>query len=204
MNGKNVNGEIRKVELMRKKGFTLIELLVVISVIALLVSILLPAFGKARLQAKRTVCMCNLRQQGLGLEMYSQDYNGKYPPQTNRYWGQNTYWSAWRDPLLPYVNDDKNIFTCPVGGKRWGFNSYRLRGKWQTDLYMIWDLNEIKKVGEPSRFHLIQDTAPVHNSRGLRGLEKSHGEELKEDHPVLYGDLGVGLDIWIDFWNEGW
>ena len=51
-------------------GFTLIELLVVISIIALLVSILMPALGKAKQQAKNAVCQAHLRGLGLGLILY--------------------------------------------------------------------------------------------------------------------------------------
>jgi prepilin-type N-terminal cleavage/methylation domain-containing protein len=57
----------------RKKGFTLIELLVVISVIALLMAILLPALGKAREFAKRTICASNIRQIGVAIIAYSVD-----------------------------------------------------------------------------------------------------------------------------------
>jgi prepilin-type N-terminal cleavage/methylation domain-containing protein/prepilin-type processing-associated H-X9-DG protein len=62
----------------RKSGFTLIELLVVISIIALLISMLLPALGKAREQAKRVVCSGNLKQITLAMTMYAKE-RGKIP-----------------------------------------------------------------------------------------------------------------------------
>ena len=63
-----------------KLGFTLIELLVVISIIALLMGILLPVIGRARLQAKVVVVNAELREIGLALEAYSFDNDDKYPP----------------------------------------------------------------------------------------------------------------------------
>ncbi len=61
------------------RGFTLIELLVVISIIALLVAILMPALGKARAQAQMIVCQTNLKQYGIGMFMYLDDNDGKFP-----------------------------------------------------------------------------------------------------------------------------
>ncbi len=62
-----------------KSGFTLVELLVVIGIIALLISILLPALSKARQQAARTQCLSNLRQLGLTLTLYQMDNHGLNP-----------------------------------------------------------------------------------------------------------------------------
>lgn len=63
-----------------KRGFTLIELLVVISIIALLMGILLPVIGRARLQAKVIAVNSELREIGMALEAYSFDNEDKYPP----------------------------------------------------------------------------------------------------------------------------
>ena len=62
-----------------KHGFTLVELLVVVSIIALLISILLPSLKKAREQAKSAVCLSNLRALGQGIMLYSAEYDGRLP-----------------------------------------------------------------------------------------------------------------------------
>ena len=62
-----------------RTGFTLIELLVVISIIALLIAVLLPALQTARESARRAICMSNIKQIGLALNLYAQDYNNIYP-----------------------------------------------------------------------------------------------------------------------------
>ena len=66
------------------RGFTLVELLVVISIIALLLSILMPSLGKAKGYAKRIVCSSNIRQSLIGIHMYCEDYS-KMPPGTFSY-----------------------------------------------------------------------------------------------------------------------
>ena len=65
--------------LRQAKAFTLIELLVVIAIIALLMAILMPALGKARKQAYGTACQSNLRQIGMGANLFAQDHDNRIP-----------------------------------------------------------------------------------------------------------------------------
>jgi len=64
-------------------GFTLIELLVVVAIIGILAAILFPVFARARESARRASCLSNLKQLGLGMMMYVQDYDEKYPSALN-------------------------------------------------------------------------------------------------------------------------
>ncbi|MEM8875048.1 MAG: DUF1559 domain-containing protein [Planctomycetota bacterium] len=66
-----------------RRAFTLIELLVVISIIALLIGLLLPALGSARSAARSMACLSNIRQMGLAVGVYNNDYNQYYPPHDN-------------------------------------------------------------------------------------------------------------------------
>lgn len=94
----------------RIKGFTLIELLVVIAIIAILAAILFPAFARARENARKASCLSNLKQIGLGVMQYTQDYDEKFPMGYN--WGASTDPNSWNGQIQPYVKS-KQIFVCP-------------------------------------------------------------------------------------------
>lgn len=112
------------------KGFTLIELLVVIAIIALLAAILFPVFSRARENARRSSCQSNLKQMGLGMLQYSQDYDERT---VAAYFGSNNltrindtaasnYNYKWMDAIYPYIKNE-GVFSCPSdSGDRRKFN----------------------------------------------------------------------------------
>src|SRR5579862_8575103 len=65
-----------------RSAFTLIELLVVIAIIAILASILFPVFAQARAKARQATCLSNMKQIGLGILMYAEDYDETMPGDT--------------------------------------------------------------------------------------------------------------------------
>ena len=90
-----------------KRGFTLIELLVVIAIIAILAAILFPVFAQAREKARQTSCTSNLKQVGIALMIYTQDYDETFPTS----WAKGFVGDA-NFFVQPYMKNTK-ILLCP-------------------------------------------------------------------------------------------
>jgi prepilin-type N-terminal cleavage/methylation domain-containing protein/prepilin-type processing-associated H-X9-DG protein len=121
----------------RLTAFTLIELLVVIAIIAILAAILFPVFARARENARRASCMSNLKQIGLGVMMYIQDYDGGYPFMYQPYPGmppvrQSSGTWYWQDIIYPYVKSTQ-VFFCPSSGG----NTYAIDRNYGVNNFMI-------------------------------------------------------------------
>jgi len=93
----------------KRDGFTLIELLVVIAIIAILAAILFPAFARARENARRASCQSQMKQIGLGVAQYTQDYDEKMPQCGVQYNGGIL---GYQYLIQPYVKSTQ-IFKCP-------------------------------------------------------------------------------------------
>ena len=97
-----------------RSGFTLVELLVVIAIIALLAAILFPVFARSRENARRAACQSNLKQIGMALMQYAQDYDERMPALDNfdNDGGLGAGQHFWMETLQPYVKSTQ-VFQCP-------------------------------------------------------------------------------------------
>ena len=138
-----------------KQAFTLIELLVVIAIIAILAAILFPVFAQARASARAISCISNVKQGGLGAQMYAQDYDETFPRLDNN--GSCVYGETpcappdWGDPSLapggistsnvmffhviqPYIKNYQLSYCPEIGKTKWGTAISQLGGTYNPAL----------------------------------------------------------------------
>ena len=97
----------------RSRGFTPDELLVVIAIIAILAAILFPVFAQARENARKSTCQSNLKQLGLAVMMYAQDYDEILPRgYIYEIPGDTNYLFSWMQLCMPYIKNGK-VCECP-------------------------------------------------------------------------------------------
>ena len=102
-----------------RPAFTLVEMLVVVAIVSLLAALLFPVFGRAREKARQASCTSNLKQIGLALKQYAQDYDGSYPDRAVL--GLSGLREASDSQSLPSVLapylKSVQVFVCPSGRK---------------------------------------------------------------------------------------
>lgn len=184
-----------------RRGFTLIELLVVIAIIALLAAILFPVFARVRENAKRSTCLSNMKQIGLAMIQYTQDYdetmvaqrygNGTCGSGSNgtAYTGPSCGQYKWMDALYPYIKNEQ-VFTCPstkTSDQNSIYESYEsLTGSQTSNKYGSYVLN----VTYPTTGDAFTPPVSVQSSAGTFDLRKtatiadSSGTVILADGPL--------------------
>ena len=196
-----------------KGGFTLIELLVVIAIIAILAAILLPALQRAREKARETSCKNKLKQIGLAVVFYTQDYDEFYPPGYDV--SVANWWTYFLEPYLKW----------PLGSERWWCPSWKNTepGTWGSYIHKGYTANtryfryatdptkppyKVSKCKQPSRKlgfvdgrraptapggYSIKDTATGRHSGGSNVLfmdwhvEKRTREQIANNDDDIWG-----------------
>jgi prepilin-type N-terminal cleavage/methylation domain-containing protein/prepilin-type processing-associated H-X9-DG protein len=204
---------------MRKglRAFTLIELLVVIAIIAILAAILFPVFAQAREKARQAACFSNMKQLGLGVTMYAQDYDESLPMW---HWARRDQPQPliWYHALKPYVKN-RAIYICgsdkrkaldpgwgpqatwPEIGKPWtehisyGYNEPLLNGHDNgAGKARQGGPTTMADLDEPAAYYVLGDCA---SSLTAGWCEPKVGRRLVRvawpDRPIWYEEVPVNL-----------
>lgn len=207
-----------------KRGFTLIELLVVIAIIAILAAILFPVFARAREAARKTSCASNLKQLALGVRMYMQDYDEKYPQKGNtgydgydEAWAGHAGWTANQvvlaDTMNAYLKNDK-IWECPSdqgafssprrAGQRW--TSYHYRHFLSSPPNYGWGLDfRDSSLAFPSQVYMFSEVAFDNHEKGA-GMRATSNFAFADGHVKAVQNnriIRADQDVhWPTDWNQ--
>ena len=181
------------------KGFTLIELLVVIAIIGILAGILLPVLSRARESARKTQCMSNVKQIGMGLIMYANE-NSEAFPSDSAYSAGSPAMRGLNLLFDTYVSD-KRVFNCPSDTTVTNANQDTSMGTAASSTTEAFDSNECSYGYD--RAHSQADDADV----ALAADRPPSDTTLSSDNHNARGQNVVYVDGHVEFVNSplaGW
>jgi prepilin-type N-terminal cleavage/methylation domain-containing protein/prepilin-type processing-associated H-X9-DG protein len=175
-------------------AFTLVEVIIVISVIAILAALLLPVLSKAKEQGRATACLSNLRQLGIGLQLYVQDHENRLPVMYDAPFPTNIASTnlTVEAVLVPYVGSS-NIFRCASDKEL--FDRTKSSYSWNVlvngqnaDRLQVFTLHF-----DPHQIPLLFDKEAFHRSRGeSRGVNYLYADGRIQNLLVLEGTKPPG------------
>ncbi len=195
----------------QNKAFTLIELLVVIAIIAILAAILFPVFGRARENARRSSCQSNLKQIGLAVMQYTQDYDEKYPSSAKTETAETGV--DWRQKAQAYIKSTQ-VFACPSNPRnaetsaaaKQGYPEIKVSyaanmGRWWSDYMgvMQWDIFPsvaISTIGNPSTSIMVVEVADHPSWAGGMFMTDRDGNDM--DNSIYAGHLSTSNYLFAD------
>lgn len=186
---------------MIRRAFTLVELLIVIAILAVLAAVLFPVFSQAKETGKRTVCLNNLRQIGLGLTIYLSDYDDRLPDRRDlksslpggykpwSTWPPSDPRSGWAAVILEHYMKQNNLWGCPS-----------MRG---TPLHDATEVAQEFKPGESARYWMWRfdrpdDPVPLDNLWGKSDAEAVADLQAANNPQVGYPDGPGDVELVVD------
>ena len=186
---------------MKRRGFTLIELLVVIAIIAILAAILFPVFARAREKARQSSCLSNLKQLGLGMLMYVQDYDERFPngvqiarggpaaiPDEGNVVHNGWAWMVdanWRGQVPsgihlrnivdPYIKNQQ-LWLCPSDTREGNWSSYNMK------MWIYWNGPKLATYTNPA------GCVMWHEEEANHGSVRVNSNDYRSEHMVCFVD----------------
>ncbi len=170
----------------------MIELLVVIVIIAILAAILLPVFARARENARRSSCSSNLKQIGVGVIQYAQDYDERMPSGRMSENNADNIGGAWPILLQPYIKS-LQVFACPSNTRNSAFmNDSQFPAPGGPQVVPVSYIAPIEAGGNGSAF----------GARGAVGPNLADFASVSQTLAVMDGNTGsTDFRTTNDFWT---